>query len=220
MAVRGRVWRIGDEREPGRALGASNALAQGIHSGGRGKRAVRARRPLRPTETPGGQTILDRFVVVGIPLTFGSSCLRRLVYRLRVMTWLHIQQRITEALQKRIARVVHSEFRRGERKAEQQRRLAQAKLEKAARFRFYAAFANPRLTLARSNPILAGAGSVFNLAGVMDEPIVGLIRPPGVTTADEALQLLPFYEDQAERILDQAERIMQASETILSRKKT
>jgi hypothetical protein len=76
----------------------------------------------------------------------------------------------------------------------------------------------PPFLLASSNPILAGAGSVFNLAGVMDEPIVGLIRP-GVTTDDESLELLPFYEDQAERILGQAEKIMQSSEGILLSRK-
>jgi hypothetical protein len=68
--------------------------------------------------------------------------------------------------------------------------------------------------LANSNPILAGAGSVFNLAGIMDEPIVGLM-PPGVPIIDESLELLPFYVDRAERILGQAEEIMQDSEDIL-----
>jgi hypothetical protein len=38
--------------------------------------------------------------------------------------------------------------------------------------------------LANSNPILTGTGSVFNLAGTMDEPIVGLM-PPGVPATDE-----------------------------------
>jgi hypothetical protein len=65
----------------------------------------------------------------------------------------------------------------------------------------------PPFLLAHSNSILAGAGSVFNLAGTVDEPIVGPMQR-GVTTIDEALELLAFYEDQAERILVEAEVIM------------
>jgi hypothetical protein len=64
-----------------------------------------------------------------------------------------------------------------------------------------------------SKPMLTGAGSVFNLAGTLDEPIVGLMRPD-VPPLDEASELLPFYVDQAERIIGQTEEMMLVSETI------
>jgi hypothetical protein len=87
--------------------------------------------------------------------------------------------------------------------------------------RIYELCALPRPTppplglLANSKPILTGAGSVFNLAGTMDEPIVGLMQSGVNITDDEALELLPFYEDQAEHILSQTEKLMQSAERVL-----
>jgi hypothetical protein len=68
----------------------------------------------------------------------------------------------------------------------------------------------PPFLSAHPNPALAGAASVFNLASGGDEPVVGLVQPD--LNPDEALELLPFYEDQAERILSQAEEMMLAGE--------
>jgi hypothetical protein len=75
----------------------------------------------------------------------------------------------------------------------------------------------PFWALANSHPTLAGAASVFNLAGTLDEPIVGLMQP-GIST-EEALELLPFHVGQAERILRQADEIVAIAALMQSAKK-
>jgi hypothetical protein len=67
--------------------------------------------------------------------------------------------------------------------------------------------------LANSNPLIAGVGSVFNLAGTMDDSIVGFMQQS--VSPDDALELLPFYLDQAECILGETEKIMSISEKFI-----
>jgi hypothetical protein len=109
------------------------------------------------------------------------------------MTWSHIQKRIASALQEgRVAA-----------------KLSKNKVERAEQgyLHIWPPDPGPPLwVLTNYNPILAGAGSVFNLSGSMDAPIVGLMQP-GISS-DEALELLPFYVEQAERILDQTDKMV------------
>jgi hypothetical protein len=112
------------------------------------------------------------------------------------MTWSHIQKRIASALQEGIEATLFNVY-----KHRVATKLSKDKVERAKQeyLHIWPDLGPPPLVLANCNPILAGAGSVFNLAGTVDEPIVGLMRPGA--SPNEALELLPFYVDQAERIL-------------------
>lgn len=115
---------------------------------------------------------------------------------MRVMTWSHIQKRIASVLHEWIEVTIEVTL-----------------FNVSSKHRVVYPPLPPAFLSANSNPILAGAGSVFNLAGTVDEPIVGLMQR-GVSPG-EALELLPFYVDQAERILDQTEEMMRVSEKVL-----
>jgi hypothetical protein len=117
------------------------------------------------------------------------------------MTWSHIQKRIASALQEGIEATLFNVY-----KHRVAAKLSKDKVEQEY-LRIWPPDPGPPLwVLTNYNPILAGAGSVFNLSGSMDAPIVGLMQP-GVSS-DEALELLPFYVEQAEHILDQTDKMI------------